>query len=98
MTSRSLLPFSVALAFCVHATAHAASLSAASSEAVSPASSLSTPVYSLGTISIAPSPQLFGPSATNSVPKKPSPSARHRSGSRSRRVLDPIPLRIYCRA
>ena len=103
MTSRSLPFLCAALLLCLAPIARAAAVSADPAQKPVPAAAPQTgnqtgSVFSLGTISIAPSPQCFaGPAINAGAANKPQPSRRHHPARRSRRVAEPVPLRTYAR-
>ncbi len=108
-TSRSPLLFAAALLLWVHPAAPAATLGEGSPQKPSPAQTQpqnqtqaqaqTSPIFSLGTISIAPSGQCFaGPAPSSGGASKPRPPHPRSSARRSRHVADPVPPRIYSRA
>ena len=107
MTSRFPLLFAAALLLWAQPAAPAATLGEGSAQKPSPAQtqiqtqaqSQTAPIFSLGTISIAPSSQCFaGPAPSSGGASKPQPPHPRSSARRSRHVADPVPLRIYSRA
>ena len=108
MTSRLPLLFTAIVLLWFHPAAPAATLGKGSPQKSSPAQpqtqnqtqaqSQTSPIFSLGTISIAPSNQCFaGPAPSSGAASKLQPPRPRTSARRSRRVADPVPLRSYSR-
>lgn len=94
MTSRFAPLLFVALMLCPDRKLHAATPGAEPA----PAPPANGSVFSLGTISIAPSPQNFsGPAVQAGTTGKPQQPAKRQAARRPRRVSEPVPLRIYSR-
>ncbi len=111
--SRCFVASAAALLLCLDPSARATSLAAEPSQKPFPAQPQAqtqtqtqiqtqiqpAPIFSLGTISVAPSSQCFaGPAFNAGIANKPQTSRPRHPVRRSRRVAEPVPLRTYSRA
>ncbi len=107
--SRCFVASAAALLLCLDPSARATSLAAEPSQKPLPAQPQAqiqtqiqiqpAPIFSLGTISVAPSSQCFaGPAFNAGIANKPQTSRPRHPVRRSRRAAEPVPLRTYSRA